>query len=540
MLNRLSLAIKLQLMAWIASLVLIGVAFLGYYSLQSVSTAAQRMGEGKDVVADILPPPLFLVEGQLVVERLFHDADSDRPSLLARLKQLKTDYDTRNRYWESNQLVTDDVKQRLFGNQRKYAELWWREVETNYLQAIERGDASATNESMTKLDNYYDLHRQGVDETVNTATTFAADTLSNLNSVVDNTTGFLVALALVGALASMAMAVLITKQIRGSLALAGQVAQSIADGDLTVSVPTYGQDEIGLLFQQLSEMRNKLHALISEIRNGVVQLNKHSVELLRASADCDGIAVNGSQAASSMAASIEQLSVSLDQVNENTDDAIRIATESAQSAQDSTKVIEYSGKEMHKLSELVVNAAGYIRNLENISSQITTIVDVIHGVADQTNLLALNAAIEAARAGSYGRGFAVVADEVRTLAERTSASSSEIKNMVEKIREASRASVLAMESGVKGVESGVELSRQAGKSVKEIVDAQFRVTNSINGINQALKEQTAATRDMTYRVEIVSEGAESLAKTVSNTRKNSEELARQAEILDRLASRFKL
>ncbi len=538
MINRLSLATKLQLMAWFASLFLVVVAFLGYYSLRSVSDAAQRMGQGKDVVADILPPPLYLVEGQLVAERLFHDSDTS--ILLKRLKELKADYDTRNRFWESNHDVTDEVKQHLLGEQRKQADLWWEEIQNHYIPAIEQGDINAKNDSMSKLDTYYDLHRLGVDSTVKSSTEFSADTLINLNNVVDQATIFLVGLSLIGAALSLAMAYLIIQQIRASLEQAGKVAQAIADGDLTVSVPEHGQDEIGHLFQKMSQMRNKLHALIYEMRNGVIQLNHHSVELLKLAADGDNIAINGSHAASSMAVSIEQLSVSLDQVNSNAADAIRIATASGQSAKDSTKVIESSAKEMQKISELVLSAANYIRNLENISSEITKIVDVIHGVAEQTNLLALNAAIEAARAGENGRGFAVVADEVRTLAERTSSSSNEIKAMVEKIREASRASVLAMESGVTGVESGVALSREAGKSIKEILEAQSRVTDSVDSINQALKEQTAATHDMTSRVEVVSQGAESLAKTISKTRKNAQELANQAETLDRLASRFKL
>lgn len=538
MINRLSLATKLQLMAWFASLFLVVVAFLGYYSLRSVSDAAQRMGQGKDVVADILPPPLYLVEGQLVAERLFHDSDTSM--LLKRLKELKADYDTRNRFWESNHDVTDEVKQHLLGEQRKQADLWWEEIQNRYIPAIEQGDINAKNDSMSKLDSYYELHRLGVDSTVKSSTEFSAATLNNLNNVVDQATVFLVGLSLIGAALSLGMAYLIIQQIRASLDQAGKVAQAIADGDLTVSVPEHGQDEIGLLFQKMSQMRNKLHSLIYEMRNGVIQLSHHSVELLKLAADGDNIAINGSHAASSMAVSIEQLSISLDQVNNNAADAIRIATASGQSAQDSTKVIESSAKEMQKISELVLSAASYIRNLENISSEITKIVDVIHGVAEQTNLLALNAAIEAARAGENGRGFAVVADEVRTLAERTSSSSNEIKAMVEKIREASRASVLAMESGVTGVESGVALSKEAGKSIKEILEAQSRVTNSVDGINKALKEQTAATHDMTSRVEVVSQGAESLAKTISKTRKNAQELANQAETLDRLASRFKL
>ena len=538
MLNRFSLTAKLKWMAWFAALFLVGTACLGYFSLQSVSVAAQRMGQGKDVVADILPPPLYLVEGQLVAERLFHD--SETTLLLKRLKELKTDYDTRNRYWESNHDVTDEIKQLLLGEQRKQADLWWQEMENRYIPAIQRGDDSAKIESMNRLDAYYDLHRLGVDATVKSSSEFATTTLNDLNQVVDNATAFMVGLSLLGATLSLIMAYLMIQQIRASLEQAGKVAQAIAEGDLTISVPEYGNDEIGHLFLKMTEMRKKLHLLISEIRNGVLQLNRNSAELLKLAADGDTIALNGSHAASSMAASIEQLSVSLDHVNDNAASAIKIAMASGQSAQDSTKVIESSAKEMHKISELVLSAASYIRNLENISSEITKIVDVIHGVAEQTNLLALNAAIEAARAGENGRGFAVVADEVRTLAERTSSSSNEIKAMVEKIREASRASVMAMENGVKGVESGVALSREAGKSIKEILEAQSRVTNSVDEINHALKEQTAATHDMTSRVEIVSQGAESLAHTISRTRKNAEELASQAGTLDKLASRFKL
>ncbi|MGZ4957765.1 MAG: methyl-accepting chemotaxis protein [Methylomonas sp.] len=538
--NRLSVATKLQLMSWFASFLLVGAAALGYYALNSVNDAARQMGQGKDVVADILPPPLYLVESQLIAKTLLEELNTHNVQLLTRLRELKIDYDKRNQYWEVNQDITPLVKQALLGDQRKQADMWWQEMENRFIPAVDHGDLAAARASMVNLDNYYLQHRMAVNDTVKISSRFADDTFENLGRVSKSTTGFLISVALIGASISLLMAYIIIRQIRFSLDQAGTIAQAIADGDLTISIPVSGQDEISQLLTKISEMRDKLHALISDMRQGVTLLNCHSAELLKAAANGAAVSQNESLAASNMAAAIEELSVSLQQVNINANDARRITLESGQRAQKSTKVIDATAREMQKISDVVLNAANHIRHLETISSEITNIVDVIQSVSEQTNLLALNAAIEAARAGEYGRGFAVVADEVRTLAERTSSSSGEIKAMVERIREASQSAVLAMETGVTGIEAGVTLSTEAGKSVNEILEAQSQVTISVDSISEALTEQAAAARDMTSRVEMVSQGADSLAETVSQTRQSAEELARQARNLDKLASQFKL
>lgn len=540
MLNHLSIATKLWLMSLFASVLLLGSAVLGYYALQSVSQAAWRMGQGKDVVADILPPPLYLVEAQLIAKTLLDQSANENGQLLARLSELRKDYDQRNRYWESNNDTTPQVKQSLLGEQRKQADRWWTELEDSFVPSLSSGDATAAQHSMKNLDNYYLLHRKAVDETVEISSRFANDTLENLGRVKDQATLFLIGMAMMGTLVSMIMAYIIIRQIRLSLAHAGKIAQAIAAGDLTLNIPVSGRDEIGHLLIQMSEMRKNLHALISDMRHGVTQLNHRSTELRNAAANGAIVAGSQSEAACNMAATVEELSVSLDMVDANAGEARRVALGSAARAQESAKVIEATASEMQKISTLVMNVAGNIRNLESISADISNIVNVIHDVADQTNLLALNAAIEAARAGEYGRGFAVVADEVRKLAERTSSSSGEITLMISKIREASQSAVVAMETGVKGVESGVALSNDAGNSVKEIREAQSQVTLSVDEISGALKEQAAATRDIAVRVESVSQGAESLAATVHQTQQSAEELARQAESLDKLASRFQL
>lgn len=540
MFNHVSIATKLWLMSLFTSLFLIGSAALGYFALDSLSQAAWKMGQGKDVVADILPPPLFLVESQLVSKMLLEENSVDNQELITRLVALKNDYIKRNNYWENNQDITSIVKDNLLGEQRKYANSWWTELENVFLPAISRGDKNQAAMSMKNLDNYYQLHRNSVDKTVTISSEFANDTFNNLGHVGSRTAIILVLVAIAGFLVSLILAYIVIRNIRLSLLEAGIIAERIAAGDLTAVIPTWGQDEVGQLLTKVVQMRDSLHSLISEMRSGVHQLHRSSSQLRDAATNGELVAQNQAESACSMAATIEQLSVSLDLVNENAGDARRTAMESQRRAQESSKVIEATANEMQKISDVVLNAAQNIRNLDAISSEITNILNVIHDVADQTNLLALNAAIEAARAGSYGRGFAVVADEVRTLAERTSSSSGEIKLMVGKIRDASKAAVIAMETGVKSVESGVNLSVNAGQSVKEIHEAQSQVAQSVDGIGDALREQAAATRDIAVRVEMVSQGAESLATTVSQTLNSAEELAFQAESLDKLASKFRL
>ncbi|HHQ4652243.1 TPA: methyl-accepting chemotaxis protein, partial [Aeromonas hydrophila] len=99
-------------------IILISISFFGLYSVKS---AADKMGEGKDVVADILPPPLYLIEAQLQVYTLLHAAASEREGLLQSLARLEQEFNDRNRFWQESTL-DDQLKQSLLGEQRTQAE----------------------------------------------------------------------------------------------------------------------------------------------------------------------------------------------------------------------------------------------------------------------------------------------------------------------------------------------------------------------------------------------------------------------------------
>jgi methyl-accepting chemotaxis protein len=188
----------------------------------------------------------------------------------------------------------------------------------------------------------------------------------------------------------------------------------------------------------------------------------------------------------------------------------------------------------------VHTTAGSIKELEDYSQQISSIIDVIRDIADQTNLLALNAAIEAARAGEHGRGFAVVSDEVRKLAERTNSSTQEIAEMIAKIQGGTERAAAEMVAGVERVKEGVRLAREAGNSIAVIREGSDKVTRAVQEISHALKEQGTATRDIAQKVEEIAQAADANSSSSAATALSAQSLHRLSEELQVLTTRFRI
>ncbi|KAF0103665.1 MAG: histidine kinase HAMP region: chemotaxis sensory transducer [bacterium] len=348
------------------------------------------------------------------------------------------------------------------------------------------------------------------------------------------------ALFVVGLVSVLSLAHFTVRHLTRSLHEAGEAAAAIAAGDLTRAMPKAGRDEIGAFIARLARMRDDLRELIAGIAGNARALAQAAGDLSASAAGSARSTEMQAEAASSMAASVEQLSVSIDQVEEHAREARAVTQDSSARSGEGGRIIHQAAGEMKRIAEAVNGTASTIRELEGYSDQISSIVQVIKDIADQTNLLALNAAIEAARAGEQGRGFAVVADEVRKLAERTGNSTQEIGAMIAKIQQGTERAVQEMQAGVRQVDEGVNLAHQAGDSVTGIQAGAERATHAVDDISLAIREQTVAARDIAQKVERIAQGSEENSAAVAQTAAAAQRLEHLAAELNALAGRFRV
>ena len=311
----------------------------------------------------------------------------------------------------------------------------------------------------------------------------------------------------------------VVRSLGGEPAQAAEIANRVAAGDMTGTIALADGDTTSLL-AAVSTMQENLRNMIREVTSEAERVAQQSHAMQVASDQFTLRFEAQSDSTQQIAAAVEEMSVGIDEIARRTQEAHGLAHEAGTLAGDGCRVINDTTEGIDALASTVNSSSQKIRELEKFSEEISSVVNTIREIADQTNLLALNAAIEAARAGEQGRGFAVVADEVRKLAERTSLSTTEIANTVTRIQDGTHQAVESMSSGVTHAAQGVELSRQAGAAIAQIRTGAERVSETLQGITGAVREQSTAGQS-------IAQGVESIAHM---TEQNVDEAKRSAAI----------
>jgi len=336
------------------------------------------------------------------------------------------------------------------------------------------------------------------------------------------------------------LTIAIAHAITRPIGICVDVANRLADGDLTVDAQVTSKDETGQLMSAMKNMLDNLKDMISKtvvISTGIASASN---QLQSTSAQIATGAEEVASQTNTVATASEEMSATSSDIARNCSMAAEASRQTTESANAGAVVVQETIAGMNVIAERVRETSRTIEALGSRSDQIGQIVGTIEDIADQTNLLALNAAIEAARAGEQGRGFAVVADEVRALAERTTKATREIGEMIKAIQKETQEAVKAMEAGVHEVEKGAVSSQKSGKALEDILERISEVTMQVNQIATAAEEQTATTGEVTSNIQQITEVVHQTARGADETAGAAAQLATQAQDLQNLVNRFRL
>ncbi|QAB29147.1 methyl-accepting chemotaxis protein [Pantoea ananatis] len=282
--------------------------------------------------------------------------------------------------------------------------------------------------------------------------------------------------------------------------------------DLTLRVDASRRDEIGMTARAFNHLVENVSLSLSKVEASAQSVSSASAQISAGNEDLSSRTEEQAASLEQTAASMSELSETVRQTAENT----RLASQLAKNA--------------HEISE---DSAGRVRTLlstmgdiRESSAKITDIIALIEGIAFQTNILALNAAVEAARAGEQGRGFAVVAGEVRNLAQRSSSSAREIKELIE--------------SSMGFVEAGSAQAEGVGENMSRMNDAVRQVTDLVDEISVAASEQSQGIGQVHQAVNQMDDVTQQNAALVEEASAASRSLMEQAAALNQLVNTFTL
>lgn len=353
----------------------------------------------------------------------------------------------------------------------------------------------------------------------------------------------LVMLALVILLALTAvviLTILIARNIRLAVQEIERVMTALAKRDLTQRSQYQGRDEFGRIALYANNMADELQGVMQEIGSATAQVATAAEESSAVTLQTSKGVQQQQQDTELVATAMHEMSATVRDVASSTAEAAALSEQVQKNAGSGQQKLQHTIALIERLAQQVDGTAQVIEQVKQDSNAITSVLDVIRGIAEQTNLLALNAAIEAARAGEQGRGFAVVADEVRTLAQRTAKSTGEIQRMIEGLQQGSVKASEAMRLSLQQAEEGTSNVNETGRILREVLEGISGINDKNIQIASAAEEQTTVADEINQKVLSISDVAVQTSAGAEQTAVTSRELARLAEQLESLIGRFKL
>ncbi|WP_065261616.1 methyl-accepting chemotaxis protein [Pseudomonas bananamidigenes] len=347
-----------------------------------------------------------------------------------------------------------------------------------------------------------------------------------------------VIVAVIAAVATVLLALLLTRSIVTPLNRAVAAAQTIAGGNLTKPIEVDGKDEPARLLEALAAMQANLRKTIEQIAGSATQLGAAAEELSAVTEEASRGLQQQNDEIEQAATAVNEMTAAVEEVARNAVSTSEASNQSTHAAREGRDQVVKTVDAIQTMTQDVQNTAQMIEGLAAQGRDIGKVLDVIRAIAEQTNLLALNAAIEAARAGEAGRGFAVVADEVRALAHRTAQSTQEIEKMVAGIQNGTGEAVESMQQSNQRTQTTLEMARAAGVALEQITQSIHQINERNLVIASASEEQAQVSREVDRNLVNIRDLATQSAAGANQTSAATHELSRLAVDLNAMVARF--
>ncbi len=518
-----------------------------------------------ELLADILPPPAFVVEPYLHTTWAIADPAhaSEAAAALAEEHDL---FEQRKRYWATAP-VPDELRQEV-ASTIGAADSFWAALESRFLPAMKAGDMATMQRVHTEeLTPAYRKQHDAVTHLVSESGKYRAGLMDFAQTLVVSLLTLFAIVALVILAIVHGASRMIRNQMVGPLVQTAHVMEQMAEGDYTVSIEgAERQDEIGIMARAMAIFRsngaarrkaeNDQREVVAALSSGLDCLARQDIEYRINTAFPDGyeeLRQNYNKACDALSSAMRTVRVgassvlsSISEIGAATDDlALRNEQQASSLAETAGAMDGVTGSvretaigakrvqdaiaaaqdQAHAGGEVVRQAVAAMDQIEASAHEISQITTVIDGIAFQTNLLALNAGVEAARAGESGKGFAVVATEVRALAQRSAEAAQNIKNLIE--------------NSTSQVGQGVRLVGETGERLTGIVDQIASVDGLVTRIAVAAASQAESLSQVNAAVAEMNRMTQANAAMVEQSSAATRSLSNEARALTNLVEGFR-
>jgi methyl-accepting chemotaxis protein len=551
----------------------------------------EQVVNGKDLVADILPPPLFVVEAYMLALEA-GDFPEVAEANAAKIAKLELAYKDRRAYWQGSSLP-QNLKDQLANAVLTKSDVFWQEMDGAVLPALATKDAPKVKDLIAHLKGTFHLHQDAVEQLVSSSNAFLADQEAGARQEIQRWTIFSLSAAAGSILLLVGGTFLLRRRAVVPLESMRAYMGVLAGGDYTKDVPHSGRsDEIGAMAKSvavfkakaqehqrleteaeanrafsdrerveqehirareaaeikfavdalaggldqlatgnlthridvafappLDVVRQDFNAAVQKLEDALRRVGLNAQAITAGSNQVRAATDNLSKRTEQQAASVEETAAALEQITTTVADSSRRANEAG-------LLVVTARENAEKSGDIVRRAIAAMGEIEASSNEISNIIGVIDDIAFQTNLLALNAGVEAARAGEAGKGFAVVAQEVRELAQRSARAAKEIKTLINTSGEQ--------------VKDGVALVGKTGLALDQIGRQVGSINVNVAAIVDASREQATGLKEISQAVNTIDQGTQQNAAMVEESNAASHNLAKEAETLFNLLSRFKI